>query len=95
MIDLFVFVLLMLFFAFVPMYVALIQGAGVTVVYTAALSGAVIGAVLLFARKAVIGFLSRRRGTITTAVLVLYAVLLVAATISELLGLGWFRVLSF
>ena len=85
----------MLFLAFVPMYVALIQGAGPGVVYLAMLSGAVVGAILLFARTGIIASLSRRKGAITTIVLVLYTVLLVAATISELLDLGWFRFLAF
>ncbi len=95
MMDLIIFTLLMVFLAFVPMYVALIQGAGPGVVYLAMLSGAVLGALLLFTRKGIIVFLSRRKAGITTTVLLLYSVLLVAATISELFDLGWFRFLAF
>jgi len=95
MIDLIVFTLLMVVLAFVPMYAALIQGAGTGVVYLAMLSGAVAGAILLLARKRIIAFLSRRKAAITTAVIVLYTALLVVATISELFDLGWFRFLAF
>lgn len=95
MIDLIVFILLMVLLAFIPMYAALIQGAGTGIVYLAMFSGAVVGAILLFARKGIIAFLSRRKEQIATTVVVLYTFLLAAATISELFDLGWFRFLAF
>lgn len=95
MIDLFIFILIMIFLAFVPMYAALILEASALTVYVAALSGAVVGAVLLFTRNGIIAFLSGRKEAIATLVIILYTVVLVIATISELLDLGWFRFLSF
>ena len=95
MINLFVFILIMLFLAFVPIYVALIRGASPAAIYLAMLSGAVVGAILLFTRRGIIAFLSRRKRGIATAALVLYAALLVVATVSELFDLGWFRFLAF
>lgn len=95
MIDLFIFILIMIFLSFVPMYAALILGATAPTVYAAALSGAVVGAVLLFARNRIIAFLSGRKEAIATFIIILYTVVLFIATISELLDLGWFRFLSF